>query len=189
MINQKEKYRNGTSPLFFVFVLLLASFFVLTGLGVTGCTTTPPWDSQYTEETFTVYQNDFYRSEVFLEEGESLECYWTSSDPLTWWYRNSYGSPTLIDGPAIGTILENGNRVKWIWEPGDTLLELDEPLERLFVEVVDADGNIILETSVGGSCNDEGHIEADRTGYYTLCFDMFDDDIESVDVTLQYRVH
>jgi len=189
MINLKEKCRNDTLPLFSVFVLILASFFVLTGIGVTGCTTTPPQDSQYTEETFTVYQNDFYRLEIFLNEGESLECYWTSSDYLTWWYRDSYGRPTLIDGPAVGTILENGKRVEWIWEPGDTLPGLDEPLEYLFIEIVDADGNMITETSVNGSRNDEGHIEADRMGYHTLCFDMFYDDTESVDVTIRYRVY
>ena len=147
----------------------------------------------YTETNFTVYADDTYRFNFFLNEGETFEYYWKASDYLQCWYTNSYGQAKLIEEIQIDP---NIGRLR-LWEPGEIPFKswMEDTTDwtsmketyGFIIEYEDNEGNFVeFETLDGGRAGD-GQIEADRTGYYTLNFYIFYHDIESVDVVMRYR--
>lgn len=180
----------------------LLPIIVMFSLVLTGCATTvptPAQETEYTEVNFLLYKGDTYRYNFFLNQGESFNCYWKASDSLQCWYTNSYGQAKLEDEPEKEIQMDpNIGRVR-LWEPGKIpyqswMAEGGWDITNMrenygfILEFEDHEGNFIeIETLDGGRAGDM-QIEADRTGYYTLCFYIYFHDTESVDVVLRYRL-
>ena len=175
----------------------LLPIIVMFSLVLTGCATTvptPAQETEYTETNFMVYEGDTYRFNFFLNQGESFNCYWKANDYLQCWYTNSYGQAKLRKEVQIDPNIGRSR----LWEPGEIpfkswmgdITDWTSMKENygFIIEYEDNEGNFVeFETLDGGRAGDV-QIEADRTGYYTLCFYIFYYDTESVDVVLRYRV-
>lgn len=179
------------SKLSLIFVSLFAVIVVSSSCSPTSTPTQSP-TPEYTEKQFTVLTDKVYRLDIFANEGDSITGYWKSSDSLQYWYTDSYGLPRLMltEEPSVSP---TGERIGRLHEPGEgfRLLEMWHAtfLDReAWFEIKNAKGDIVDFETLSGARAHNVQVEADRTGYYSLCFYIYDDDVKSVDVTIRYQV-
>ena len=152
--------------------------------------------------SITVYVDDTHRLNLFLNQGESFNCYWKADDNLQCWYTNSHDQAELAK--EVQTEQNNGEEILHIWEPGEITYS-EWKIEKMswdridftnmkehygiILEIVTTEGEFVQYEILNSSHAGDMQIEADRTGYYTLCFYLSSDyDKESVNVVLRYWV-
>lgn len=195
MIRKSWSYRH--------FLLVLISVLLITVMCLCACGAPAPTQGlEYIETNFTVYADDTYRFNFFLNQGESFNCYWKASDYLQCWCTNSYGQAKLTKEVQIDPNSEE--EILRIWEPGEITYPSEWKMEKMgwdridftsmkeyygvILEIVTTEGEFVQYEILNSGRAGDIQIKADRTGYYTLCFYVSHYDTESVDVVLRYWV-